>query len=124
VTSDQTTSDARVTADSDDIFFMTNLSPRMTGLPMSVWVGPRGNARDHVRIKVNQTHGNQMNVDNAAAVGVRPSPHVIAGRLSGDDQRAVVDWITLNETTIIACWDGSIDTAELIRSLKLLPPAP
>ena len=40
-------------------FVMANLSPRMTGLPMTVWVSPRGNARHDVRIKVNTTHGNQ-----------------------------------------------------------------
>ena len=45
-------SDAPVTADTEDIFFMTNLSPRMTGLSMSVWVSPRGNARHDVRIRV------------------------------------------------------------------------
>ena len=38
-------------------FDMTNLTPRMTGLPMTVWVSPRGNARHDVRIKVNMTHG-------------------------------------------------------------------
>ncbi len=36
---------------------MANLYPRTTGLPMTVWVGPRGNARHDVRIKVNMTHG-------------------------------------------------------------------
>ena len=42
MTSAKATSDAPATADSDDIFFMTNLSPRMTGLPMAVWASPRG----------------------------------------------------------------------------------
>jgi hypothetical protein len=30
------------TVEAEDIFATTNLSPRMTGLPMSVWVSPRG----------------------------------------------------------------------------------
>jgi hypothetical protein len=39
------------TAESDELFEMANLYPRTTGLPMTVWVGPRGNARYDVRIK-------------------------------------------------------------------------
>jgi hypothetical protein len=109
---------------SDDLYEMANLYPRTTGLPMTVWVGPRGNARHDVRIKVNITHGNQMNIDNTAAVGVRPAPHLVTGRLSSNDERLVFEWIRLNEATIIAYWDGSIDTAELIQNLKPLQPRP
>jgi hypothetical protein len=108
----------------DALFEMANLYPRTTGLPMTVWVGPRGNARHDVRVKVNTIHGNQMNVDNTAVVGVRPAPHVVAGRLTAADQSAVFTWITLNAPAIIAYWDGTIDTAELIQSLKPLPPHP
>ncbi len=109
---------------SDELYEMANLYPRTTGLPMTVWVGPRGNARHDVRIKVNLTHGNQMNIDNTAVVGVRPAPHLVAGRLSSDDERLVFEWIRLNVGTIIAYWDGIFDTAELIQALKPLPPTP
>jgi len=114
-------SDEPATADTEDIFFMTNLSPRMTGLPMSVWVSPRGNARHDVRIKVNMAHGNQMTIDNTAVVAVRPTPRVLAGRLTPSDRRAVADWIRLNEETIIAYWDEQLDTGEFIARLKVLP---
>lgn len=110
--------------EADDIFFMTNLSPRMTGLPMTLWVSPRGTARHDIRIKVNLAHGSQMNIDNTAVVGVRPAPHLVAGRLSSDDERLVAEWIKINEAPIVAYWDGNIDTAELIQNLKPLPPHP
>ena len=114
-------SDAPVTADSEDIFFMTNLSPRMTGLPMCVWVSPRGNARHDVRIKVNKTHGSKMTFDDTAVVAVRPTPRVVAGRLSSDDQRVVADWIRLNYDAIIGYWDDQLDTGQFIERLKVLP---
>src|SRR5271157_3356244 len=79
----------------DDLFEMANLFPRTTGLPMTVWVSPRGNARHDARVKVNMSHGNQMSPANTAVVGVRPSPRVIAGRLSADDRRAVLAWVSL-----------------------------
>jgi hypothetical protein len=107
--------------DSDDLFEMANLFPRTTGLPMTVWVSPRGNARHAVRIKVNMAHGNQMSVTNTAVVGVRPAPHLIAGQLSPDDQRAVFQWVSINTAALIAYWDGQIDTIELGNRLQLLP---
>jgi hypothetical protein len=56
--------------DADELFEMANLFPRATGLPMTVWVGPRGNARHDVRVKVNVTHGDQRHIANTAVVGV------------------------------------------------------
>ena len=109
---------------SDELFEMANLYPRTTGLPMTVWVSPRGNARHDVRIKVNLTHGNQMNIDNTAVVGIRPAPHAVAGRLSSDDERVLFEWIRINEAAIVAYWDGAINTVELGQRLKPLPPAP
>ena len=108
-------------SDADELFEMANLFPRTTGLPMTVWVSPRGNARHDVRIKVNMTHGDQMNIANTAVVGVRPSPRVIAGSLSPDDQRAVFEWVALNTAAIVEYWDGRIDTIELGRLLKRIP---
>jgi len=56
--------------ESDELFEMANLFLRTTGLPMTVWVSPRGNARHDVRVKINMTHGNQMNMATTAVVGV------------------------------------------------------
>jgi hypothetical protein len=118
---DLKTSDAE-TPNANELFEMANLYPRTTGLPMTVWVSPRRNAQHDVRVKVNMTHGNQMNIDNTAVVTVRPSPRILAGRLSLDDERAVAAWIALNDEALIY-WDGDIDTLELVRTLKPLPTA-
>jgi hypothetical protein len=107
--------------EADDLFEMANLFPRTTGLPMTVWVSPLGNARHDGRIKVNLTHGNQMNPANTAVVGVRPSPHMIGGRLSPDDERAVFEWISLNAAGLMAYWEGQIDTIQLGQMLQPLP---
>lgn len=121
MTSDKTVSNVLATADTDDIFFMTNLSPRMTGLPMAVWVSPRGNARHDVRIKVNTTHGNRMTIEDTAVVAVRPAPRVVAGRLAPEDRRLVADWLRLNYEAIIGYWENEIDTGQFLEQLKVLP---
>ena len=66
-------------------------------------------------------HGNQMTADNTAVVGVRPAPHMIAGRLSSSDEQAVFEWISLNAAALIEYWDGRIDTIQLGERLRRLP---
>jgi hypothetical protein len=107
--------------ESDELFEMANLFPRTTGLPMTVWVSPRGNARHEVRVKVNMTHGNQMTISNTAVVGVRPAPHLIAGQLSPDDRQAAFEWVSLNADALVEYWEGRIDTIQLGQALKPIP---
>ena len=108
-------------AEPADLFEMANLFPATTGLPMTVWVSPRGNARHDVRVKVNTTHGNRISPADTAVVGVRPTPRVIAGRLSPDDQRAVFEWVRLNTAALVEYWEGRIDTIQLGHRLMPLP---
>jgi hypothetical protein len=105
-------------------FEMANLFPRNTGLPMTVWVSPRGAARQDVRVKVNMTHGDHMDIANTAVVGVRPTPRVIAGRLATEDERAAFRWVTLNEPALVASCEGQIDTIQLAQSLQPLSSVP
>ena len=67
----QTVSEAADSPDSDELFEMGNLFPGTTGLPMTVWVSPRGNARHDVGIKVHVTHGTQMSPANSSACVLR-----------------------------------------------------
>lgn len=101
---------------------MVNLVPRMTGLPMTVWASPRGQARHDVRIKVNPTHGRQMVIGDAVSVAVRPAARVIAGALSPDDRQAVLQWIALNREALVDYWGFRIDTDEFLQRLKPLSP--
>ena len=109
--------------ETEDLFEMANLYPDTTGLPMTVWVSPRDSARHDVRVKVNTTHGNQMNIANTAVVGVRPAPHMITGLLSPVDAQAVFQWVAMNTDTLVEYWDGRIDTARMIWALKSLLPS-
>jgi len=103
---------------SEDLFEMADLYPATTGLPMTVWVSPRGNARHDVRVEVNMTNGNQMNLANTAAVAVRLQPRVVTGRLLSTDEQAVFAWVTLNEDPLVSYWNGVIDTATLVGRLR------
>jgi hypothetical protein len=118
-TSDQMTEPE---TDEDQLFAMLNLAPRLTGLPMTVWVRPESGLPQDVRIKVNMTHGRTMSISNTAVVAVRPRPRLVAGHLSSADFAAVSDWISLNKTAIVDYCNFQIDTDEFLQRLQQLPP--
>jgi hypothetical protein len=86
-------SDTRRKQEEDDQYEMANLFPRTTGLPLTVWVSPRGRARHAARIKVSLT----------------PSPA---------DFALVSRWISLNEEALIEFWNEAIDSVELGGRLR------
>src|SRR6516225_3689239 len=108
----------------DELFEMVNLVPRLTGLPMTIWVSPRGNARHGPRIKVSRCEpgGPGISSSNLATVAVDVSPWLVAGYLSGSDLQAVSDWVKRNEAVLVDYWDFRIDTDELLQRLQPLSP--
>jgi hypothetical protein len=53
-----------VPVEPEDLFEMAHLYPSTTGLPMTVWVSPRGNAQHDVRVRGNVTDGDQTDIVN------------------------------------------------------------
>lgn len=105
----------------DDDFLMSNLFPRDTGLPMTVWIGDKGHARHDVRVKVNMIPGQRAGPQPLAVMSVRPEPQLLHGELSTSDIKAVAAWIKLNEKVILDHWNGEASTIDLARRLKRLP---
>jgi hypothetical protein len=105
----------------DELFRMVNLYPKNTGLPMTIWAGPRGSARHSARIKVCMTHGDRMDQRNTAVVGIEPTPRLIVGSLSARDLVAVSTWIDLNREALLRHWRGEIDGIDMARATRPLP---
>ena len=101
----------------DSLYEMANLFPRTTGLPLTVWVSPRGRARHAARIKVSLTPG-RMDVGHTAVVGIQPRARLIEGELTPADFVLVARWITLNEAALIDFWNEGIDSVELGARLR------
>ncbi|MBX9698331.1 MAG: hypothetical protein K2X74_02785 [Acetobacteraceae bacterium] len=102
----------------DDPYDMTNVYPRTSGLPMTVWISPRGRARHDVRVKVCRVPGNRMIAEDTAVVSVRPQPELVEGELDGDDLCAVQAWIALNRDALVDFWNGELDGIELAQRLR------
>ncbi|TCZ66700.1 DUF4160 domain-containing protein [Roseicella aquatilis] len=104
--------------DDEAMFEMANLYPRTTGLPMTVWVSPRGKARHDARVKVSRIGGDRMVIEDAAVVAIRPAPALLEGALGTEDLAAVIRWIKLNQEALVEYWDGTADTADLVARLR------
>ena len=105
--------------DDDEGFWMANLPPRLTGLPMVIFVSQSGNARHAIRIKVSLTHGNHMDPNNTVPVGVHPTPHeIFPGQLSRSDRDAVFRWIDLNENVLVNYWANKLFTDEMLARIQ------
>ncbi len=101
-----------------DLFELANLYPRTTGLPVTVWVSARGNARHHARVKVCTIPGDRMTIDETAVVAVRPAPAVLHGTLPPDVEGPVLRWVALNTPALMDYWNGAIDTVEFVARLQ------
>lgn len=99
-------------------YHLANLYPRETGLPMTIWAGPRMGARHDVRVKVCIAHGDRMDLDNIAVVGVRPEPRLIHGELPRRDLALVSGWVRLNEAALVGLWEGRLGSIEFAQALQ------
>lgn len=105
-------------AGEDHLYEMTNVYPRTSGLPMTVWISPRGRARHDVRVKVCRVPGNRMVPDDMAVVSVHPQPALLAGDLDAETLRAVQAWIDLNRDVLVELWNGELDGVEPAQRLR------
>lgn len=100
----------------DELFYMSNLFPKRTGLPFVVWVSTGTGAKHDVRVKV--APGPKANPSEFTIVGLRPEIHLIHGDLSPRDMELLKQWIVLNYDVILQYWDNEIDTGDLLERLK------
>jgi hypothetical protein len=105
----------------DDLYAMVNLRGRSTGLPMNIWIGPRGHARHAARIKVQMDHRPQFDLDRLAVVSVAVEPaELVEGALSPGDLALVRRYVALNRQAILDHWNETTDGVELARALAPL----
>jgi hypothetical protein len=97
---------------------MANLFPKHTGLPFVVWISVRGGARHDVRVKVSANA--KAMPDEMATVGIRPEVEVISGEIDARAFGLLKTWIELNRATLVAYWEGEVDTQDALNTLVRL----
>jgi hypothetical protein len=101
----------------EDLFTMSNLPGRLTGLPFVVWISPQGGARHDVRVKVST--GPRAKPGEFITVAVRPKVRVIEGDISAAHLALLTRWITLNRDVLVRFWDGDLEyTTDVLDKLQ------
>ena len=99
------------------------LPPRLTGLPMAVWITENDGYPHDVRVKVSTLRGGRGSWRTAPSIAVRPQPHeIVPGSLPAADVALVSRWIDLNRDVIIDYWNGVIDFDEVKPRLQQVQP--
>ena len=104
--------------DSELLFEIANLVQRDTGLPFVVWISPQGNARHDVRVKVSR--GPRSLPSEMVSVAIRPTVHVVEGKMSVSDLKLLSRWVELNQDVLVRYWDGDIESTK--DAINLIRP--
>ena len=97
--------------------------PRVTGLPMAVWITENDGYPHDVQVKVGTLHGGRGSLRSAPSIAVRPQPHeIVPGSSPAADVALVSRWIDLNRHVIIDYWNGVIDFDEVKPRLQQVQP--
>jgi hypothetical protein len=99
------------------------LPPRLTGLPMAVWITENDGYPHDLRVKVSPLPGGRGSWRTAPSIAVRPQPdEIVPGSLPAADVALVRRWIYLNRDMTIDYWNGVIDFDEVKLRLKQVQP--
>ena len=97
---------------SSNLFFMTNLRPKRTGLPFVVYVSPKGNVAHGPRIKVSNKYGEKASEGDWFTITIEDQPRVIGDLSTGLNRRDVQmakNWVRINKDELLQIWEDDID---------------
>ncbi len=115
--------DTTATAAVAEDWAKVKLPPRLTGLPMAVWITENDGYPDDVRVKVSTVYAGRGSWRTPPSVAVRPQPdEIVPGSLLAADVALVSRWIDLNRDVIIDYWNGVIDFDEVKPRLQQVQP--
>jgi hypothetical protein len=100
-----------------DFYLMANLSPLFTGLPFVVWISTRGNAKHDIHVKISRSL--KLQPGELTTIALRPELRVIGKqKVSTEDLALLSRWVEQNRETLLAYWEGEIDTGSALARLR------
>lgn len=95
---------------------MANLLPKRTGLPYTIWYGPK-ESRHRPRVKVSIGNGKELSIEIES--------HKVLGDVNKIDKSEltkIFEWLDLNRNILLRYWNearnGTIDNGDIIDNLK------
>ena len=102
----------------ENVWAMSNVRPIKTGLPMVIWIKPRGNENHGPRIKVQKEHGEKAREGFWVSVTIEDRPRIIGSGLSDRDFKLVEQFIKLNKIDLLKVWNDEVDPSDIVNNFK------
>lgn len=99
-----------------NLYFVTVLRPRRTGLPLTLYVSPKGNAEHTPFIRVSNTYSDRASDKDWFVVTIEDHP-CVSGEHSGitdPDVQAVTKWVQINKDELLRIWDDDVDLFDAV----------
>ena len=96
---------------SSNLFFMTTLRPKRTGLLFVVYVSPKGRVAQRPRIKASNKYGEKASEGDWFDVIIEDQPQVIGDctGLKGCDVEMAKKWVRVNKDKLLKIWEDEMD---------------
>jgi hypothetical protein len=101
----------------DDLYMMSSLAPKDTGLPLIVWISEKGAWFPDAEPRV-WVSRSPIGDHFVASVSVRRPVEVREGELEGPSLDLLTRWINLNRPVIIGHWTGRLSAGAALHDLK------
>ena len=96
---------------SSNLFFMTILRPKRTGLPFVVYVSPKGNVAHGPRIQAANKYGEKASEGDWFTITIEDQPLVIGEStgLKRCDVQMAKQWVRVNKDKLLNIWEDNVD---------------
>lgn len=96
---------------SSNLFLMTNLRPKRTGLLFVVYVSPKGCASHGPSIKASNRYGEKASQGDWFSITIANQPQVIGDPtgLKSCDVQMAQKWVQVNKDKLLKIWADDVD---------------
>lgn len=97
-----------------NLFLLTNLRPKRTGLLFVVYVSPKGNAAHGPRILAPNKYGEKVREGDWFTITIEDQPHVIGdcAALKRCDVEMAKKWVLVNKDALLKMWEDEVDVLD------------
>lgn len=110
-----------------DLFEMSNIRKKDTGLPVNIWlddIGSERNVKHNLpRLKIQGNYKDRVSSKTELiSVSISDDPQVLVKRpnleISSSDLKEVLEFIKVHKDTLLGHWNGDLSTSDVLAIFK------
>ena len=105
--------------ENSNLYEMANIKQSTSGLPVIIFISPKGRANHGHRVKVQNNYSSNTQEGNFFSITISEDPEIIGdiGEVKSSDLRKIREFVIKNKEVLLDYWNDKIDTAEVIEKL-------